>query len=413
MLAANMFVLLGTYYLLKTVREALILSEGGAEIKSYSAAGQALLLMIILPVYGAIASKVRRGTLIIGGLLFSISNLILFYLAGIAGSHIGVVFFLWLGIFSLMVTAQFWALANDIYDPDQGKRLMPVVGLGSSLGAWVGASVAGRLLSIWDTYDLMLAGAVGLAVCVGLTAGINWRERHASNHLAALKAEKLLGKEGGFQLVFNNRYLLLIAVLVMVLNVVNTTGEFILSKLVVQDVQRAVASGVVAERDMKMAIGQFYSSFFGSVNLLGLLLQMFVVSWLFKHAGIGKALFVLPVIALVGYGLITVIPLLAIVRVGKTLENSVDYSIQNTARHALFLPTSREAKYKAQCAIDSFFWRAGDLLQGCIILGGSTLALGIQGFAAINLILVGIWLLVVGALYREYRKFEPQAEPAR
>src|SRR5207253_9558941 len=65
----------------------------------------------------------------------------------------------------------------------------------------------------------------------------------------------------------------------------------------------------------------------------------------------------------------------AVVRMVKVLENGTDYSIQNTARHALFLPTSREAKYKAKQAIDSFFWRAGDVLQAVVVFVGTQLAL--------------------------------------
>ena len=60
---------------------------------------------------------------------------------------------------------------------------------------------------------------------------------------------------------------------------------------------------------------------------------------------------------------IALFPLLAVVRVAKVCENGTDYSLNNTVRHSLFLPTSREAKYKAKQAIDTFFWRAGDLLQ--------------------------------------------------
>jgi hypothetical protein len=75
------------------------------------------------------------------------------------------------------------------------------------------------------------------------------------------------------------------------------------------------------------------------------------------------ALFVLPVIALANYSLIAVAPILAVVRVGKILENSTDYSIQNTLRQALFLPTTREAKYKAKAAIDTFFTRTGDVVS--------------------------------------------------
>ena len=90
------------------------------------------------------------------------------------------------------------------------------------------------------------------------------------------------------------------------------------------------------------------------------------------------ALFILPFIALGGYTMIALLPMLAVVRMAKILENSTDYSIQNTTRHALFLPTSREAKYKAKQAIDSFFWRAGDLLQAGVVFVGTMLAFNVS-----------------------------------
>lgn len=93
-------------------------------------------------------------------------------------------------------------------------------------------------------------------------------------------------------------------------------------------------------------------------------------------------------------------PALAIVRVTKTIENSTDYSIQNTARHASFLPTSHEAKYKAKQAIDSFFWRAGDLLQAVAVFVGVRLGFGIRGYATINLVLVAMWLAIVFTIAR-------------
>ena len=63
-----------------------------------------------------------------------------------AGLHIGIVYFLWVGIFNVMVIAQFWAFAADLYTPEQGKRLFPLIGVGSSLGAWVGSVRAGQLM---------------------------------------------------------------------------------------------------------------------------------------------------------------------------------------------------------------------------------------------------------------------------
>src|SRR5215216_5173643 len=113
LLAANVFGLLAFYYILKTVRESLILSEGGAEVKSYAAAGQALLLVAVSPAYGAVAARVNRVRLISGVSLFFASHLVIFYLLGVAGVKIGVAFYLWIGIFNLVIIAQFWAFAND------------------------------------------------------------------------------------------------------------------------------------------------------------------------------------------------------------------------------------------------------------------------------------------------------------
>ncbi len=132
--------------MLKTAREVFILGEGGAEVKSYSAAGQALLLLVLVPAYGAFASRVNRIQLVQWVTLFFASHLALFLMALGAGWHVGMAYFLWLGIFNLMVIAQFWAFANDLYTPEQGKRLFPLIGVGSSLGAWVGSVRAGQIV---------------------------------------------------------------------------------------------------------------------------------------------------------------------------------------------------------------------------------------------------------------------------
>src|SRR5204863_8168883 len=144
---------------LKTAREMFILSEGGAEVKSYSSAGQALLLLVLVPAYGAFASRVNRTQLVQWVTLFFTGNLVLFLIAIGAGLHVGIVFFLWLGIFNVMVIAQFWAFAADLYTPEQGKRLFPLIGVGSSLGAWVGSVRAGQLLEGAGALRLLIGGA--------------------------------------------------------------------------------------------------------------------------------------------------------------------------------------------------------------------------------------------------------------
>jgi AAA family ATP:ADP antiporter len=396
LLAANVFVLLASYYVLKTVREALILSEAGAEIKSYSSAIQALLLLAVIPAYGFVASRITRSSLITWVTAFFISHLVIFYALGSAGVHVGIAFFLWVGIFNVLVIAQFWAFANDLYDSESGKRIFPIIGVGSSLGAWAGASIAAYLFDSFNAYQLMLVAAAGLGVCIALT-------RRADRGARPVMQERTSGK-GGFQLVLSSRYLLLIATMVLLFNLVNSVGEYMLGQMVVADAQAAVASGAIEKSDMGSMIGSFYARFFGWVNLLGLLLQVFVVSRLFKSIGVGGALFVLPFIALGSYGLMAVFPVLGMVTIAKIVENSTDYSVQNTARHALFLPASREAKYKAKAAIDTFFWRVGDMLQAVVVLAGTWLAFTTSNFAWVNIVLVGVWLVLITGIYREHRK---------
>ena len=202
-----------------------------------------------------------------------------------------------------------------------------------------------------------------------------------------------MSKEGGFQLIFRDRYLMLIAALVVLINIVNTSGEFLLSKLVVAEATRAFpgAAMVVARQRF---IGEFYGSFFAWVNITGLVLQSFFVARLFKVIGPARALFVGPMIALVGYSVILVAPVLGLVRILKMLDNSCDYSIQNTARHSLFLPTSRDAKYKAKAAIDSFFWRFGDVLQAGVVYTGTAMGFVVSSFAALNLGFTVIWICI-------------------
>ena len=243
LLTVNLFLLLTAYLIIKTVREALILSEGGAEIKSYAAAGQALLLFALVPTYGYLASRVNRIKLINVTTLFFISNLIAFYLLAQLRIPLGVFFFLWVGIFNLFIIAQFWSFANDIYSEEQGKRLFAIIAFGGSVGAVLGPKLASLLFEPFGPYLLMLVTAGLLCVCLIFPNLVSRKEaaRGPRAHETS-DADKPLAKVGAFKLVIGRRYLMLIAALMIVANVVNTTGEFIMGKSVTQEAQRLVSS---------------------------------------------------------------------------------------------------------------------------------------------------------------------------
>ena len=402
-LAVNIFSVLTFYSVLKVIRDALILTQEGAEVKSYSAAGQAILALAFVPAYAFVAARVDRMRLISIVTVFFALNLVAFAVVGLSGVQVGVVFFIWVGLFNLVMVAQFWAFANDVYNPERGKRLFPLVGVGQSLGAVAGASVA-VLFARVSPYTLMLLAAVGLLLPLGLTFWADSRERGTSREAAAA-ADAPIGRRNGFGLVFSDRYLFLIAMLFVLLNLVNTLGGFLLDKLIIEESLRQIAANPAADQ------GEIVRSLTGgvqlSVNILGFVLQTLAVSRIFKLIGVRGALFILPILALGSYGMITVLPIFAVVRIAKILENSTDYSIQQTTRHALFLPTSREAKYNAKQAIESFFWRAGDLLQALIVFAGTIMAFTLSQFAAVNVVFVLIWLGIAVAIVREHRKLMP------
>jgi ATP:ADP antiporter, AAA family len=404
LLTLNMFLLLAGYYLLKTAREALILAESGAEVKSYSSAAQAVLLLALIPLYGWLGSRVNRKLLITSTVLFFMSHLAIFYVMGSGGAREGVVYFIWVGIYNVFVPSQFWAFANDLYTERQGKRLFPIIGFGSSAGAWAGAFAASKVSRDFSPYTLMLIAFVMLGMCLALFLIVHARAAGRAQGARAAETDSKLGTEGGFQLVFRDRYLLLIAALIVLLNVVNTSGEFLLGKLVEQQAETMFGADPASEEARKRFIGGFYGDFFSWVNLLGLVLQMFFVSRIFRYIGVRGALFVLPSIALTSYLILLAAPVLSLVRSFKILENATDYSIQNTTRQALFLPTSREAKYKAKAAIDTFFMRSGDVLSAGVVYMGTQLAFGITGFAAINVGLTVVWLAVAYGIYRYHRR---------
>jgi ATP:ADP antiporter, AAA family len=142
---------------------------------------------------------------------------------------------------------------------------------------------------------------------------------------------------------------------------------------------------------------------FSTVNLAGFLLQMFVVSRVFKFLGVGKSLFIHPLVALAGYLMMLRAPSIALMGWLKVVDNSIDYSLGNTTKQALWLPTSREAKYKAKQAVDSFFVRMGDLMQAGLVFLGERLAFAVPAFAAVSIALVGAWLGIVALLNRQLR----------
>ena len=417
LLALNIFLIFSAYYIIKPVRESLILAvPAGDQIKSYASAGQVLLLAGLVPLYAKLVTSLPRRTLLISTTLFFSVNMLLFYLAikalGVDSTALAVGFYLWVGVFNLMIPAQFWSFANDVYTVDQGKRLFAIVAFGASAGAVLGSDLTGRLVEPLGVDEMLLVSAGILTLSLVVNMIVERREPVLGAEAPApekIEQDTTPNTKGAFQLILSNRYLLLIAMLLLFLNWVNTTGEYILGRAV-----KEYAEGLATERGLSgdawgdflsVWIGEFYSGFFRVVNLLSLFMQLFLVSRIIKYIGVRTALLILPLIAFAGYAFLAFAPVLSIIRWAKTAENATDYSLHNTLRHSLFLPTTREEKYKAKQGIDTFFVRAGDVLSAVLVFfGAQMLNLSTSGFAIVNLGLVCIWLFLAVSIGREFKR---------
>ena len=411
LLTANVFLLLTAYYFLKVAREPLILLGGGAEVKSYASVGQSLLLVLVTSVYGWLASRVGRMQLIAWVTVFFAGNLVVFWWLGERGAPLGIPFFLWVGIFNLTTVAQFWSFAADIYSEEQGKRLFPIIGIGSSIGAVAGAWIADKVIFV-GPFRLMLMAAAVLLASLGLTYVVHRREglrarARTTEGAAKPVAETPIGGKNGFSLVLRDRYLLLFAILILVLNLVTKTGDYVFdSKLIAA----AHDAGQATHAQATMFIGQYKARYFEWVNGIGVVLQLFAVSRIIKYLGLRAALVIMPLASLVGYGTAFAIPLLSVLFMARAVESSLDYSLSNTTRQALWLVTSRSAKYKAKQVIDAFVVRIGDAMSAAVVWIGAHEKFELSTFILINIALCLAWLasaVFLGRTYAERAAAEP------
>lgn len=421
------FLILTAYYLIKPAREGWLAVSAVAglsklEIKAYASFGQVLLLVGVVRLYSGLVMSWPRGALVVRVTSFLAMNLLLFwalqpgFLVGPV-PYLGVAFYLWVGIFNVFIVAQFWAYTADFYTLERGRRLLPLVALGANAGAVFGAWLADFLVSRAGlrSLDLILFAAVPLVVSLGLLV---WAERHGPtgeglDERARSQPPKRgveASTEGPLDLISRNALLSTTALLTIVYGWVASNGENLLfaavqAALEIEAAEQGIRDPASLEAFTLAATTGFYGDFFFWVNLLGFALQALVVSRLLRWGGFAPLFLCLPLVSVVGYVAMSVVPALAVIKFAKILENSTNYSIHNTARSVFWLPTTSEMKFKAKQAIDTIFVRVGDGLAALTVL------IGVNGMAFspfrifwLNVLLCAVWILLAGRVVRERKK---------
>jgi AAA family ATP:ADP antiporter len=410
------FLLLASYQVVKALREAFMLAKFSAETRAYSVAVMALVLMLIVPLYGRLRHHLDGAHLLRAVTLFFVATLPLFALLSHYQIPIAFAFFIWVGIYGVMVVSQMWAFAADSFNVRGGQRLFVVIMLGANLGALAGAKVTQVAAAALGPIGLMVLATGTLGATLFLATPERAAIPEGSRAIAIDRSQPLPKLLGGIGLVLRDRYLLHMALFVVLLNWINSTGEFILADFAKADaVARVAESG--GSLDLGSLITEFYGNFNFWVTLISLIIQLFLVSRIYHIVGVRGALLVQPVILALGYGLLVFGPMLGgfipffyLIRRIKFAENSVDYSLMNTTRQALYLPVDRDSKYDGKTAIDTFFWRFGDLIQAVgIFIGLNILTWQAHDFALVNLVLALVWIALATVMGRDFSRKSQQS----
>ncbi|MGJ4802233.1 NTP/NDP exchange transporter [Luteimonas sp. SDU82] len=396
---AFFFCILTALMMLRPARDALGMERGIDSVR-WLFIGTAVVTLAVNPLFGWLVARLRRLHFISATYAFFALSLVGFwsllaFAPGAVGARSGQVFYVWFSVFNLFVTMVFWALLADRFSSDQGRRLFALIAVGGTLGAIFGPWLASRLAEPLGTASLLLVAAGFLLLAVGLA----WTLVHVRPDRDAVgpdaarvdtiaREEQRIGGSAwaGLRAVFASPYLMGIAGYVLTMTVVATFIYFTRLQMV-----------AAAESDLDAR-----TSLLGNIDMWTqvavLLLQLTLTGQIIRRFGLGVALAALPVANALGFVGLAVYGSFALLILLEAMNRAVQRGLTRPAREALFTVIGREDKYKAKAFIDTFVYRAGDVVGAQVegLLGRVGLALGGLVTVVVPLALfwamLGIWL---------------------
>jgi AAA family ATP:ADP antiporter len=393
------FCLFSSYYILRPVRDAMGIAGGVGNLQWLFLATFAAMLAVV-PLFGWLTSHVPRRRFLPYAYGFFVANLLVFFAlfrSDVAHVHVARAFFVWLSVFNLFVVSVFWSFMTDLFDDGQSKRLFGLIAAGGTAGALTGPAIAGGLANVVGVTNLLLFSAVLLLAVVPCIRGLaNWssslrgegpgsfgrgRARVASAASRPDDDDTVLGGGlwAGIQLVLRSRYLLGICALILLYTTLSTFLYFQQAHIV------EAAFDDAAGRTAVFAGMDF------AVNALTLTLQTLLTGRIVRMLGLARALALVPLGLMVGFGAIAAAPVLAVLVSVQVLRRAGDYALMKPAREMLFVVVTRDEKYKAKNFIDTAVYRGGDALSAWAFAGIRALGLSLAQTALVAVPLAGIW----------------------
>lgn len=400
---AYFFLLLMSYYLLRPMREAFGIAKGADKLP-WLMTGTLLAMLVANPLYAAVAARLPRRRIIPITYRFFGAAMLLFWLAfrilpGHGGGGVGYAFYIWLSVFNLFVVSVFWGLIDDLFNEEMGKRLFGLITIGGTLGA-----VAGSALSVALSKGVSLVGtkialdppSLLLLAALLLEAAVQCMKQLASHFDLPVATggtrEPGPGILEGLRLVATSRYLQSICYN-MLLFTVTSTMLYLLQGKIVEHTFTGQATRTAAFANLDLW-----------TNLVTLFTQLFLSGRLLTWLGVRPVLCLLPLLTIVGFASLHFFPSFEVMAVFMVLRRGLNYAVDRPAKEILYIPLGPAEKYKAKPFIDTFVYRAGDLLGvwSPKLLGLLALPLGTAALA-----LSALWLGTGLSLGNQWRRLRP------
>ncbi len=412
--ASYLFFVLSAYYILRPIRDEMGVA-GGVEHLAWLFTGTLVGMLAIHPLFAMLVGRLPRRRFVPLTYRFFIANLVIFFLVFRAmdasqSVWVGRIFFIWVSIFNLFVVSVFWSFMTDLFRPEQSKRLFGIIAIGGTLGAILGSSITSALAPALGPVNLLLVSALLLEAAAQASKALD----RSSGRLAAAAAtsaddttsnpEPMAptpapaviggGTFDGIRQVLSSPYLLGIALL-MLFFTVTSTFLYLQQAAIVKEAF-ATDSG---------ARTRLFANIDLAVNILTATLQLFVTGRILKWFGVGFGLAFLPVISVIGFGVLAAAPVLAVLVVVQVIRRAGNFAIQRPAREVAYTVLPRTEKYKAKNFNDTFVYRVGDQVGAWSYTAMAWLGLGLSGLALTMIPLSVAWTFLALWLGRRYMSY--------
>jgi AAA family ATP:ADP antiporter len=393
------FVLLGSYYILRPVRDAMATVFGVEQLQNLFT-GTLLLTLLCSPVFAWLTDTFKLSRVLPGVFWFLILDLLGFcvwFSAAPESRSLAAGFYWWFSVVNLFMISVFWSLMVDTFTPTQAARLLPAVTAGGSLGAIAGPLVASLFVKSIGVSGLLLIAAGGLAIVIAL---VHWlmrekrrlQEAHEETQVSTMDHELRGTLFDGFRALVTSPYLMNQAVFMLLMTWIATVGYFLQTELV------ARSFAAISERTQALADIDLV------VNVCSALVAMFGLSRFIKRFGVTGSLVLNPILMVVSFVLMALSPTLLMLQAMQALRRVTQYAIARPSREICFTVVDQESRYKAKNVIDTVVYRFGDLASAWVQAGLRTLGFGMGGALALGVLASGIWGLSARSLGRQYER---------